>query len=269
MKLLENIKRTLESIEGMRAPKVEEDAQIAKLLEKYKDIPAETLKAIVADVKADCAAHVEKAEEQPMDETEQKTDVIDVTKVEPKDIEHTDANKAESTQMTELDASEEDNTEEDFYTEEDDDTDDELIISEEGDTDDELIISEEDNIEDAEEPEQVEEDDDEDDVYVDELDIATADKEPEQVDENAEKIDMTIPGDDDGVKAADKAITENAEKIDMNIPEEDVPSDAADAAAKEHIKEDNTGAKAAMANKDNKGAFSSDVDALTEYLDKY
>lgn len=256
MRLLESIKKQIESIEAKKNPIVENE-EFVELFEKYKDIPAETLKAIIADVKAVCMPAESEETEEPnkeeVVETEQETNVVDAAEVKPDDVEHTDANKAESAQMTELDASE-DNDEE---------IDDDLIISEE-DEDDELIISEEDD-------EQAEEKDDVlFDEYQDELDIAEADcQDDEMIEENAEKIDMTIPGSDDSVKSADKAANETAEQIDMTIPSKDNSDDAADAAAKEQKNEANTGAKAAVANRDNKGAFSADVDALTDYLDEY
>lgn len=258
MKVLDNIKRTLESIEAKKAPEViAEEDKFAALYEKYNDIPAEALAAIIADVEAICnpveapaeepemveneiedieapAEELAPAEDEVVEENDElkdeiiidennETDVIEVK--EPEAVEHTDATKAESEDF--------DETPEDFYTEEDDDVDDEIIISEE----DEEVEEEEDF-----------------DVYADELDV---------VEEDEEEIDMTISSDDVDEKP------ENAEKIDMDIPEEDNGVEVADAAEKEPVNEDNMGAKAAIANRQNKGNFSSDVDALTEYLDEY
>ena len=105
-----------------------------------------------------------------------------------------------------------------------------------------------------------EEDEEDFDVYKDELDIVEEDEKPEEIDD-------TIPAGDDGVEAAEKY--EDTEEIDTIIPDEDTGVEAADAAEKEPIQEANTAAKAAIANKENKGAFSADVDELTKYLDEY
>lgn len=251
MKVLDNIKRTLESIEAKKAPEViAEEDRFAALYEKYNEIPADALAAIIADVEAICNPVEAPAEEPEMVENEiedieapaeelapaedeiveendelkdeiiidenNETEVIEVK--EPKAAEHTDATKAESEDF--------DETPEDFYTEEEDDVDDEIIISEE-------------------------EEDEDFDVYADELDV---------VEEDEEEIDMTIPSDD--VEVDEKL--EDSEEVDADIPEDDI-----EAAEKEPVNEANTGAKAAIANRQNKGNFSSDVDALTEYLDEY
>ena len=65
MKVLDNIKRTLESIEAKKAPEViAEEDKFAALYEKYNDIPAEALAAIIADVEAICNPVEAPAEEQ-------------------------------------------------------------------------------------------------------------------------------------------------------------------------------------------------------------
>lgn len=271
MKVLDSIKRTMESIEADKqdSMKVEDHEEFAELFEKHSDIPKEKLVEIIDDVKEKLApAPVVEDEGEDGVEDElviqesdnpNKADVEDVAEVKPSDVEHTDANKEPVThQVNELDASEdEDNIEDEEVIVEDDadfDDEEELVVSEEGE-------EVEDEVEDLEE---IEEDEDFD-IYKDELDIVDGDEK----NEDAEKIDMNIPEEDNGQDAADRAANENAEKIDLNIPEKENSDDAADAAAKEHANEDNNGAKAAIANRDNKGAFSSDIDALTDYLDKY
>lgn len=236
MKVLENLKRTMESIDALKAPKNEEDNEFAVLFDKYKDIPVDTLKEIIADVK-----EAVKPEEKLIKEADNETNVIPA---EGKPVE-----EIHKTQTNELDASEDgvvEETPEDFYTEDEDVTDDELIISEEDEDEipEETEEKREDEIKDAEEK------DDNFDEYEDELDIVEPDEEKEDKEDK------------------DKVVNENVEKIDTDIPSEDNGADAADTAAKEVVNEANTAAKAAIANRDNKGSFSSDVDALTEYLDK-
>lgn len=268
MKVLEQLKRTLESLEDLRAQQTEDDEEFAELFEKYSDIPAEKLKEIIADIKAACVKPVEPANEDLND--------VDVKSAEePKDAEHTDTAKSESTQVNELDASEDeqvDDNAEDLIVEDDveDSNTDDLIV--EGDEDELELPSEE--VTEEVEPEVIEDENyqnsemDEDfDGYEDELDIAQGDE--EEVNEDAEKIDMNIPSDEVPVEAADKVVKEDAEKIDMSIPSDDTPVDAADKAAKEQTNEANIGAKAAIANREAKGNFSSDVDALTDYLNDY
>lgn len=257
MKVLDSIKRTMESIEAekCREMKQEGNEEFAELFEKYSDIPAEKLTEIIADIKEKLAP-VPVAEDEDEDgiedeliiresEDPNKVEVKDASEVEPSDVEHTDANDEPVTkQINELDASED----------EEEKTDEE-----------ELIITEEQPEEiEKEELEEIEEDEDFD-VYKDELDIVDGDEK----NEDAEKIDMSIPEKENSVDAADAAKNEDADKIDMNIPEEENSDDAADKAAKEVKNEDNNAAKAAIANRDNKGAFSSDIDALTDYLNDY
>lgn len=259
MKVLDSIKRTMESIEAekCREMKQEGNEEFAELFEKYKDIPAEKLVEIIKDIKEKIAPKpVSEDEDEDGIEDEliiresedpNKVEVKDASEVEPSDIEHTDANNEPSTkQINELDASED----EEEKTDEE-----ELIITEEKPEETEDI-----------EDENMEEIEDEDfDVYKDELDIVDGDEK----NEDAEKIDMNIPEEDNSIEAADSAKNEDADKIDMNIPEEENSDDAADKAAKEITNEDNNAAKAAIANRDNKGAFSSDIDALTDYLNDY
>ena len=262
MKILESLKRTMESIEAKKACKNEDFDKFAAIKEKYADIDPEKLDAIIADVKEVCAPEKETSTTEVNDElmnseesVENTTDTIPA-KIEPDgdDVHKTDTLDS----MNELDASEDGiagETPEDFYTEdEDEEIDDELIISEEDDNEPE----------DTEDDMMTEEDEEDDfDVYQDELDKV------DETGEDAEAIDMTIPVADDSVEDTDKAQkTENAEKIDLDVPTDDNGVDAADKGAKEIKNEDNSGAKAAMANKYNKGNFSSDVDALTAYLDE-
>ena len=262
MKLLETLKRTMESIESKRSFRNEDFDEFATIKEKYADIDPEKLDAIIADVKAVCAPQKEASATEVNDElmnseesAENTTDTIHAN-IEPdgEDVHKTDTLDS----MNELDASEDGiagETPEDFYTEdEDEEIDDELIISEEDDNEPE----------DTEDDMMTEEDEEDDfDVYQDELDKV------DETGEDAEAIDMTIPIADDSVEGADKAQkTENAEKIDLDVPTDDNGVGAADKGAKEIKNEDNSGAKAAMANKYNKGNFSSDVDALTAYLDE-
>lgn len=271
MKLLETLKRTMESIESKRSFRNEDFDEFATIKEKYADIDPEKLDAIIADVKAVCAPQKEASATEVNDElmtseesAENTTDTIHAN-IEPdgKDVHKTDALDS----MNELDASEDGvagETPEDFYTEdEDEETDDELIISEEDETDSD-DADEVENADDAMMTEEDEEDEDDDfDIYQDELDKV------DETGEDADAIDMSIPKADDSVEGADKAQkTEDAENIDLNVPTDDNSVDAADKGAKEIKNEDNSGAKAAMANKYNKGSFSSDVDALTTYLDE-
>lgn len=251
MTLLKNIKRVVESIENIKNKESlnEDDVKFAEIYKKHSDIPEDKLKMIIDDVQNCCRAN-EEAEDTDIDDTQvmdedNSTDVIDVSKVTPDDAEHTDANKAESCQMTELDASEDSDLDED---------EEELIISEnddeeDSDEDEELIISENDGEEDSEDF--VEEDED---TIEDETEDFVEEDEDEGFDGYQDELDV---------------VEEDAKSIDMNVPSKDNSDDAADAAAKEQVKEDNNGAKAAIANRDNKGAFSSDVDALTDYLNKY
>lgn len=267
MKVLESLKRQMESIEAKKSRKVEseDDLGFDAIKAKYTEVPPEVLESIINDVKTECSrkteedlnkVEIEPAEGKPVDEPH-KTDTLD--------------------SMNELDASEDGvagETPEDYYTEEDEDIDDELIISEEDDEPVEDLPPAE-VVDDEIAAESDENEDDDFDVYQDELDAVTGDEEPvNETGEEPEKIDMTIPAKDNSDDAADAAMKERqrcegAEKIDLNIPDEDNSVDAADKAAKEIKNEDNSGAKAAIANRDNKGAFSSDVDALTQYLDEY
>lgn len=252
MATLDTLKRTLESINAKKR-KFENEGDVeglATLFEKYKDISPETLKNIVTDVKAIIAPTEEIKPEETTEfstETDNRTDV--------KSAKGKLVKEPHKTQVNELDASEGDTTEEtpeDFYTEDDDenaDIDDELIISEEDENIEDKPTEEvevTDEVETEETPEETEEDTFEsydDDLEEDELDTVE-DEEPEHLDEAAEKIDTDIPTDDNAVDAADKG-------------------------AKEIVNEDNTGAKAAMTNNyDGKGTFSSDVDALTDYINK-
>ena len=247
MKVLENLRRTMESINSIKTRK-HEDGDCAEIFEKYKDIPRETLEAIIADVKSNIGAKTED-EDITDDELIVETDEVDVKPAEGKPVD-----EPHKTQITELDASEDDGTTdktlEDFYTEENEDdvTEDELIISEE---------DEEKPSEDEEKPEEINEEDEDDDfdVYEDELDIVESDEEDKESSEKEEEPEEP------------KEFNEGAEKIDLDIPEEDNSDNAADKAAKEIKNESGTASKAAIANKDNKGAFSSDIDALTSYLD--
>lgn len=250
MKVLENLRRTMESINSIKTRK-HEDGDCAEIFEKYKNIPRETLEAIIADVKSNIGAKTED-EDITDDELIVETDEVDVKSAEGKPVD-----EPHKTQITELDASEDDGTTdktpEDFYTEENEDdvTEDELIISEE---------DEEKPSEDEEKPEEINEEDEEDedddfDVYEDELDIVESDEEDKESSEKEEETEES------------KEFNEGAEKIDLDIPEEDNSDNAADKAAKEIKNESGTASKAAIANKDNKGAFSSDIDALTSYLD--
>lgn len=256
MKVLDSIKRTMESIEKEKgAEVVAENEEFKDICAKYQDIPEETVISIAKDVKEKLAPAPKTEEEDGegvddeliIQENGNQTEVKDAAEVKPSDVEQTDANaeKAEKVNMNELDASEEEKTDEE-----------ELIV-----TEDEPAVDTppEENVE-----VEVNEDDEEFDVYKDELDIVDGDK--EEKDENAENIDMNIPSEENSDDAANKAANENADKIDMNIPKAD---DSVDAADKAHTNEANTGAKAAIANKANKGAFSSDVDALTDYLNEY
>lgn len=259
MKILTSLKRTLESIEASkRQMKEDADDKFAAIKVKYADIAPEVLENLIKDVCEVCAPAP--AEDSPVQEEVddnakdliiQEENEVDVVPAEGKPVNEpykTDA----AEQMNELDASEDgitDKTPEDFYTEEDEDED-----------EDELVISED---EDEPEPDNKDNDDDEDfDVYEDELDLV------EETGEKAENIDMTIPEEDNATDAADAVKSEGAEKIDLNVPTDDDAVNAADKGAKEIKNEDNSGAKAAMANKYNKGSFSSDIDALTAYLDE-
>ena len=266
MKLLETLKRTMESIESKRSFRNEDFDEFATIKEKYADIDPEKLDAIIADVKAVCAPQKEASATEVNDELMNSKESVDNTtdtihaNIEPdgKDVHKTDTLDS----MNELDASEDGvagETPEDFYTE-DEKTDDELIISEEDETD----LDDADDIENADDAMMTEEDEDDDfDIYQDELDKV------DETGEDADAIDMTIPKADDSIKGADKAQkTEDAEKIDLSVPTDDDAVNAADKGAKEIKNEDNSGAKAAMANKYNKGNFSSDVDALTAYLNE-
>lgn len=282
MKILESLNRMMESIEAKRSPKheSEDDVGFDAIKAKYTEVPPEVLESIITDVKEACGRKFEEDEqeqEQEVANDAEQANEEDLNKVEIEPAEGKPVNEPHKTDtldsMNELDASEDDGTADqtpvDFYTEEDD-------------IDDELIISDEDGEEPTEDlpPEEVvddeiaaESDEEEDfDVYQDELDITDGDEPINETGEEPEKIDMSIPKRDDSVDAADAAMHETgekAQKIDMSIPDDENSTDAADSAAKEIKNEDNSGAKAAMANRDNKGAFSSDVDALTEYLNEY
>ena len=255
MKILTSLKRTLESIEASKKQMKEDaDDKFAAIKAKYADIAPEVLENLIKDVCEVCSPAP--AEEAPVQEEVddnakdliiQEENAVDVAPAEGKPVDEPHKTDA-AEQMNELDASEDgvtDETPEDFYTEEDED--DELVISEEN--------------EDKPEPEDKTEDDDFD-VYEDELDLV------EETGEKAENIDMTIPEKDNSIDAANAVKSEGAEKIDLNVPTDDDAVNAADKGAKEIKNEDNSGAKAAMANKYNKGSFSSDVDALTAYLDE-
>lgn len=263
MKILTSLKRTLESIEASKK-RVKEDAEdkFAAIKAKYADIAPEVLENLIKDVCEVCAPAP--AEEAPVQEEVddnakdlviQDENAVDVVPAEGKPVD--EPHKTDATeQMNELDASEDgvtDETPEDFYTEDDEEDDDELVISEEDETEPEADNAKLEN--------EAEEDEDFD-VYEDELDLV------EETGEKAENIDMTIPEKDNATDAADAVKSEGAEKIDLNVPTDDDAVNAADKGAKEIKNEDNSGAKAAMANKYNKGNFSSDVDALTAYLDE-
>lgn len=278
MKILESLKRTIESIEAKKAPKSESEDGFDIIKAKYTEVPPEVLESIINDVKTECGR---KMEEDIPEEPENADDALqaneeDLNKVEIEPAEGKPVAEPHKTDtldsMNELDASEDGvagETPEDYYTEDEDEIDDELIISEEDEPTEELPPAEVVDDEIA-----AESDEDDFDIYQDELDVVDADEPVNETGEDAEKIDMSIPERENSDDAADAALKErraceDAEKIDLNIPSDDNSTDAADKAAKEIKNEDNSGAKAAIANRDNKGAFSSDVDALTEYLDKY
>lgn len=261
MKILTSLKRTLESIEASkRQMKEDADDKFAAIKAKYADIAPEVLENLIKDVCEICApapAEEAPAQEDVDDNAEdliiQDENAVDVVPAEGKPVDEPHKTDA-AEQMNELDASEDgvtDETPEDFYTEEDED---ELVISEENEDEPEPDKVEPEN--------EVDEDDEDFDVYEDELDLV------EETGEKAENIDMTIPEEDNATDAADAVKSEGAEKIDLNVPTDDDAVNAADKGAKEIKNEDNSGAKAAMANKYNKGNFSSDVDALTAYLDE-
>lgn len=259
MKILTSLKRTLESIEASkRQMKEDADDKFVAIKEKYADIAPEVLDNLIKDIREVCApAPAEAPVQEEVDDNAkdliiQEENAVDVVPAEGKPVDEPHKTDA-AEQMNELDASEDgttDKTPEDFYTEDDEEDEDELVISEEND--------------DKPEPEdKIDDEDDEDfDVYEDELDLV------EETGEKAENIDMTIPEKDNSIDAADTVKSEGAEKIDLNVPTDDDAVNAADKGAKEITNEDNSGAKAAMANKYNKGSFSSDVDALTAYLDE-
>lgn len=235
MKVLDDIKRVMESIENKKSKN--EDACCSSLFEKYNDIPEERLQSIIDDVKASITKEecgdIDNKEDVMKKEADNSVDVEgDLPAPEPDDVEHTDALKA----MNELSASE---SEEDDATTEDEVE--EQVVSEDeeykDDIDDDLIISEEAD-EEGETADDIVEDSEDFDVYKDELDLVEKD--------------------------------EDAEDIDMSIPEKENSNDAADTAVKEPVNEANTGAKAAVANTyDGKNSFSSDIDALTDYLNDY
>lgn len=275
MKVLDSLKRTLESLEATRCRKTEGEEEFAALFEKHNDIPREKLMEIINDFKA--MQHVDEpaveAEETPVEgeneevvtEDENKVDVTGSTQDVTGDAGHTDANKEDKERIAELDASEEDGTADqtpiDFYTEEDEEEvcpvcgkeQDECnaTVTEEDNADDELILSEED--EETENEEIIEEDEEDFDVYKDELDVIEGDEEAENEEPMIEE---------DGEEEIDDELI--MEETEDNIDDELIMEESA------HKNEANIGAKAAIANKyDGKKAFSSDVDALTEYLDEY
>lgn len=254
MNVLDNIRRTMESVEKLRTSQTcEGQDEFVALYEKYKDIPEDKLKEIIADVKSICIPATETVEEPvkeeiPAEETQQpeETEVSDdlVIKDETNEVDVKPAAGIPEEPGV-VDTKDESEEQEDEQI----DSKNELDASEadEGDEEELIISEEEDN--DTVEEETIDEDDEEYEDQIDELDIVDGDKVEEPKSENAEEIKLDVPSADTGDKAAEKA------ECGDN--------------SKEHTNEANTAAKAAIANRDNKGTFSSDVDALTDYLNDY
>lgn len=212
MKLLQNIKRLMESIEDEKSDVVI-DERCQDLVEKYSDISKEMLAGIINDVK------------ERVCEDGEEVDIEDKEVVE--ENEETEEIKDDIEEVTEED-------EEGF--------------------DDELVIRESDD-----DMEQIEELD----ASEDGEDLDVEDEEKEELEDDIEEVTE----DDDDVS---DFIDEDNEELDMVEGDEEIEDkEDIETEEKENMHEDNTGAKAAIANNQYKGTFSSDVDDLTDYLNDY
>ena len=139
MKILESLKRTMESIESKKAHKVEAEDEFVDIRKKYTDVPAEVLESIISDVKEACGKKFEENEEpqeiENANDAEQVTEE-DLNKVEIKPAEGKPVDEPNKTDtldaMNELDASEDDDTASQtpsyFYTEDDEEEIDDLLM---------------------------------------------------------------------------------------------------------------------------------------------